>query len=65
MSDPTEAAYDEPPGYEGEGHDGEDPVKQSLQSDPPRTGLQGKVSYDDKLLGLMGRPSSSWFCLEY
>ena len=39
VSDPTEAPYDESPGYEGQGHDGEDPVKQSLQSDPPRTRL--------------------------
>ena len=44
VSDPAEAANDEPPGYEREGHDGEDPVKKTLQTDPPCTRLQGKVS---------------------
>ena len=36
-----QAADDEPPGHQGQGHHGQDPVQQPLQADPPGRGLVG------------------------
>ena len=44
MSDPAQSADDESPGHQRQGHDGEDPVKQSLQSNSPRARL--RVRYE-------------------
>ena len=40
VSDPAEAADDEPPGHHGQRHDGEHPVQQPPQPHPPRASLK-------------------------
>ena len=42
VPDPAEAADNEPPGHQGQGHHGQDPVQQPLQADPPGRGLVGE-----------------------